>query len=95
MEWQQLENSSPAKLLAAIATLSFGLRRLDSLMLLTNVWLVPVCRATALALALGIDLSVRRTSLRFSTLVRLAGHTGGVSQRARAASLGRSTGLPK
>jgi hypothetical protein len=37
LEWQQLENSSPAKLLAAIATLSFILRRLDSLMLLTNV----------------------------------------------------------
>jgi hypothetical protein len=37
LEWQQLESSSPAKLLAAIATLSFGLRRLDSLMLLTNV----------------------------------------------------------
>jgi hypothetical protein len=37
LEWQQLESSSPAKLLAAIATLSFGLRLLDSLMLLTNV----------------------------------------------------------
>ncbi len=36
-EGQQMENSSPAKSLAAIATLSFGLRRLDSLMLLTNV----------------------------------------------------------
>jgi hypothetical protein len=36
-EGQQMENFSPVKLLAAIATLSFILRRLDSLMLLTNV----------------------------------------------------------
>ena len=90
-----MENSSPAKSLAAIATLSFILRRLDSLMLLTNVGLVPVCRATALALALGIDLSVVRTSLRFSALVRLAGHTGGGIHRVSSESRGRSTGLPK
>jgi hypothetical protein len=36
-EEQQMESSSPAKSPAALATLSFGLRRLDSLMLLTNV----------------------------------------------------------
>jgi len=49
----------------------------------------------ALALALGIDLSVVRTSLRLSALVRLAGHTGGGIHRVSSDARGRATGLPK